>query len=40
MTSYLIFLHQGPEVEHIRSTVPSYLNTGLGVFPSGGIAAI
>ena len=40
MTSYLIFLHQWPEVKYIRSTVPGYLNTGLGVLPSGGVAAI
>lgn len=40
ISSYLILLHQGPEVEHIRATFPGDLDTGLGVLPGGGIAAV
>lgn len=36
----LILLHQGPEVEHIRATFPGHLDTGLGILPGGGIAAV
>lgn len=37
---YLILLHQGPEVEHVRAAFPGDLDTGLGVLPGGGIAAV